>query len=274
MREHPEIILFIDELHTIVGAGSAPGSMDASNMLKPALARGEVQCIGATTLDEYRQHIEKDGALERRFQKVMVEATTPEETLEILKQVKNKYEEHHSVIYTDAALKACVNLTNRYVSDRTFPDKALDALDEAGSRVHITNIRVPETLENLEKEIADVYEKKLEAANNEQYDIAASLRDKESDLKQQLEKAKEDWEKQLEQERQTVDEDKVAEVVAMMTGIPTQRVAQGESKRLIEMGNKLKGSVIGQDNAIHKVVKAIQRNRIGLKDPNLSLIHI
>lgn len=268
LREHPEIILFIDELHTIVGAGSAPGSMDASNMLKPALARGEVQCIGATTLDEYRQHIEKDGALERRFQKVMVEATTPEETLEILKQVKNKYEEHHSVIYTDAALKACVNLTNRYVSDRTFPDKALDALDEAGSRVHITNIRVPETLENLEKEIADVYEKKLEAANNEQYDIAASLRDKESDLKQQLEKAKEDWEKQLEQERQTVDEDKVAEVVAMMTGIPTQRVAQGESKRLIEMGNKLKGSVIGQDNAIHKVVKAIQRNRIGLKDPN------
>jgi ATP-dependent Clp protease ATP-binding subunit ClpC len=268
LSHNPDIILFIDELHTIVGAGSAPGSMDAANLLKPALARGEIQCIGATTLDEYRQQIEKDGALERRFQKVLVEPTTAEETLEILRQVKDKYEEHHNVYYTEGALKACVSLTERYVSDRTFPDKALDALDEAGSRVHITNIRVPEQIEHLEKEIETVNAEKVSAVSNEQYDYAAKLRDKEAELRAELEKAKADWTKSLDEERQEVDEDKVAEVVAMMTGVPTQRIAQGEGSRLLEMGNALKGSVIGQDNAISKIVKAIQRNRIGLKDPN------
>jgi ATP-dependent Clp protease ATP-binding subunit ClpC len=242
--------------------------MDAANLLKPALARGEIQCIGATTLDEYRQQIEKDGALERRFQKVLVEPTTAEETLEILRQVKDKYEEHHNVYYTEGALKACVSLTERYVSDRTFPDKALDALDEAGSRVHITNIRVPEQIEHLEKEIETVNAEKVSAVSNEQYDYAAKMRDKEAELRAELEKAKSDWSKSLDEDRQEVDEDKVAEVVAMMTGVPTQRIAQGEGSRLLEMGDALKGSVIGQDNAISKIVKAIQRNRIGLKDPN------
>lgn len=268
LSKNPDIILFIDEIHTIVGAGGAPGSMDAANILKPALARGEIQCIGATTLDEYRQNIEKDGALERRFQKVMVEPTTAEETLEILRQVKEKYEEHHNVKYTDEALEACVTLTERYVSDRNFPDKALDALDEAGSRVHITNIVVPEEIENLEKKIDDLTLQKLEAAKSQDYEKAASLRDQVLNTKNELETAKKNWEESLNQDKQTVDDEKVAEVVALMTGVPTQRIAQAEGTRLIKMGEMLQGTVIGQDDAIKKVVKAIQRNRIGLKDPD------
>lgn len=267
LSKNPDIILFIDEIHTIVGAGSAPGSMDAANMLKPALSRGEVQCIGATTLDEYRQNIEKDGALERRFQKVMVEPTTPEETLDILRQVKEKYESHHNVSYTDEALAACVSLTERYVSDRNFPDKALDALDEAGSRVHITHIVVPETIERLEKELDEATREKLAAAKAQDFEKAAALRDMETSKRAELEAAKTEWEKGLDNERQRVDEDKVAEVVAMMTGVPTRRVAQGEGARLLRMRDALKGVVIGQDEAITKTVKAIQRNRIGLKDP-------
>ena len=268
LTKNPDIILFIDEIHTIVGAGSAPGSMDAANILKPALARGEIQCIGATTLDEYRQNIEKDGALERRFQKVMVEPTTPEETLEILRQVKSKYEDHHNVNYTDEALEACVQLTERYVSDRNFPDKALDALDEAGSRVHITNIKVPEEIESLEKKIDDLTALKLAAAKSQDYEKAASLRDEVVKTKTELEKSKKEWEETLNKDRQTVDDEKVAEVVALMTGVPTQRIAQAEGTRLLKMGESLKGSVIGQDDAIRKVVKSIQRNRIGLKDPD------
>lgn len=267
LSKNPDIILFIDEMHTIVGAGGAPGSMDAANILKPALARGEIQCIGATTLDEYRQNIEKDGALERRFQKVMVEPTSAEETLEILNNVKGKYEEHHNVNYTPEAIKACVDLTERYVSDRNFPDKALDALDEAGSRVHITNIVVPEEIEKLEHLVDDTTRRKLEAAKNQDFELAASLRDEEAKLKSELAATKEQWEKNIDSERQEVNEEKVAEVVAMMTGVPTQKVAQAEGTRLLEMGNNLQGSVIGQDDAIKKVVKAIQRNRIGLKDP-------
>lgn len=267
LTKNPDIILFIDEIHTIVGAGGAPGSMDAANILKPALARGEIQCIGATTLDEYRQNIEKDGALERRFQKVMVEPTTPEETLEILKQVKEKYEQHHNVTYTDEALEACVALTERYVSDRNFPDKALDALDEAGSRVHITNIVVPEEIETLEKRIDELTQEKLAAAKAQDYEKAAGLRDEVVKAKAALETAKSKWEESLSQDRQEVDDEKVAEVVALMTGVPTQRIAQAEGARLIKMGETLHGSVIGQDEAIKKVVKAIQRNRIGLKDP-------
>ena len=268
LTKNPDIILFIDEIHTIVGAGGAPGTMDAANILKPALARGEIQCIGATTLDEYRQNIEKDGALERRFQKVMVEPTTPEETLEILKQVKEKYENHHNVTYTPDALEACVNLTERYVSDRNFPDKALDALDEAGSRVHITNITVPEEIEKLEQEVDQLTQEKLAAAKSQDYELAASLRDKVVSKKNELEDAKKEWEKSLDNDRQEVDGEKVAEVVAMMTGVPTQRIAQAEGTRLVKMGDTLKGSVIGQDDAIKKTVKAIQRNRIGLKDPD------
>ncbi len=268
LTKNRDIILFIDEIHTIVGAGSAPGTMDAANMLKPALARGEIQCIGATTLDEYRQNIEKDGALERRFQKVMVEPTTAEETLEILRNVKDKYEKHHNVRYTDDALEACVNLTERYVSDRNFPDKALDALDEAGSRVHITNIVVPEEIENLEKEVDQLTQEKLSAAKAQDYEKAAALRDRVVKTRETLEQAKADWEKNLDTNPQEVDEEKVAQVVAMMTGVPTQRIAQAEGARLLKMGEALKGSVIGQDDAIAKVVKAIQRNRIGLKDPD------
>lgn len=268
LSKNPDIILFIDEIHTIVGAGGAPGSMDAANMLKPALARGEVQCIGATTLDEYRQNIEKDGALERRFQKVMVEPTSPEETLAILQKVKEKYEVHHNVNYTDDALTACVKLTDRYVSDRNFPDKALDALDEAGSRVHITHIVVPEKIESLEKELDEVTEQKLAAAKAQDFEKAASLRDMETAKREELESAKREWEKTLDNERQTVDEDKVAEVVAMMTGVPARRIAQAEGSRLLKMKDSLKGVVVGQDDAISKTVKAIQRNRIGLKDPN------
>ena len=268
LTQNPDIILFIDEIHTIVGAGSTPGSMDAANMLKPALARGEIQCIGATTLDEYRQNIEKDGALERRFQKVMVDPTTPEETLEILRNVKEKYEKHHNVRYTDDALEACVKLTERYVSDRNFPDKALDALDEAGSRAHISNYVVPEEIDRLEKEIAELNEKKLESAKKQDFELAARYRDQALAKRNELDTRMKQWEEGVENSPQTVDEDKVSEVVAMMTGVPTQRVAQGEGQRLLQMGAQLQGAVIGQDEAIRKVVKAIQRNRIGLKDPN------
>ena len=268
LAKSPNVILFIDEIHTIVGAGNAQGSMDAANMLKPALARGEIQCIGATTLDEYRKNIEKDGALERRFQKVMVEPTTAAETLEILNNIKDKYEQHHNVTYTPEALEACVSLTDRYISDRNFPDKAIDAMDEAGSRVHITNIKVPEQIENLEREIEDATAKKLEAARAQDFERAATFRDKAQHLTDQLEQAKQDWEKALEQSRETVDADRVAEVVAMMTGVPVQRIAMAEGRRLLEMAPALKKVIIGQDAAIDKVVKAIQRNRIGLKDPN------
>ena len=268
LSKSPDVILFIDELHTIVGAGNAAGTMDAANLLKPALARGEIQCIGATTLDEYRKNIEKDGALERRFQKVMVEPTTPEETLQILNNIKDKYQDHHGVNYTDSALRACVSLTERYLSDRNFPDKAIDALDEAGSRAHITNIVVPEEIERLEQEIVETGAAKLAAAQSQDFEKAASFRDKEQDLKAELQKANEQWQKQLEQNRVTVDDEKVAEVVAMMTGVPVQRIAQAEGSRLREMAPKLKGDIIGQDNAIDKIVKAIQRNRVGLKAPN------
>ncbi|MCM1332579.1 MAG: ATP-dependent Clp protease ATP-binding subunit [Bacteroides sp.] len=268
LSRNKNIILFIDELHTIVGAGNAAGSMDAANLLKPALARGEIQCIGATTIDEYRKNIEKDGALERRFQKVMVEPTSPEETLTILNNIKDKYEEHHNVNYTPEALEACVKLTDRYVSDRNFPDKAIDALDEAGSRVHVTNIVVPKEIEHMEELIAEANAAKLKAAQSQNFESAASFRDKEHRLKIELEEAKRKWEASLNENPEIVDEDKVAEVVAMMTGVPVQRIAQAEGMRLREMGPKLKSAIIGQDNAIEKIVKAIQRNRVGLKDPN------
>ena len=268
LSKNKDIILFIDEIHTIVGAGNAQGTMDAANILKPALARGEIQCIGATTLDEYRKNIEKDGALERRFQKVIVEPTTPEETLQILNNIKDKYEEHHNVIFTPEAISACVNLTQRYVSDRNFPDKAIDALDEAGSRVHVTNITVPKEIEDLEIVIDETAQSKLKAAQAQNFESAAAFRDKEHKLRAELEEAKKRWEENLNKERETVDEDKVAEVVAMMTGVPVQRVAQAEGKRLVNMSPTLKGEIIGQDNAIDKITKAIQRNRIGLKDPN------
>ena len=268
LSKNKDIILFIDEIHTIVGAGNAQGTMDAANILKPALARGEIQCIGATTLDEYRKNIEKDGALERRFQKVIVEPTTPEETLQILNNIKDKYEEHHNVIFTPEAISACVNLTQRYVSDRNFPDKAIDALDEAGSRVHVTNITVPKEIEDLEIVIDETAQSKLKAAQAQNFESAAAFRDKEHKLRAELEEAKKRWEENLNKERETVDEDKVAEVVAMMTGVPVQRVAQAEGKRLVNMSPTLKSEIIGQDNAIDKITKAIQRNRIGLKDPN------
>ncbi|BDX39187.1 ATP-dependent Clp protease ClpC [Tenuifilaceae bacterium CYCD] len=263
-----DIILFIDEIHTIVGAGGATGSLDAANMLKPALARGELQCIGATTLDEYREHIEKDGALERRFQKVMVEPTSPEETVEILNNIKERYEDHHNVTYTTEAIDACVKLTMRYISDRHLPDKAIDALDESGSRVHISNIKVPENIINLEKSIEETKKEKLKAVKNQQFELAANLRDKEKRLIEQLEDEQSRWEKELAKHREIVDEEKVAEVVAMMTGVPVQRIAQAEGARLLKMADELKGSVIGQDEAIAKIVRAIQRNRAGLKDPN------
>ncbi|MDO4319204.1 MAG: ATP-dependent Clp protease ATP-binding subunit [Bacteroidales bacterium] len=268
LSKNKDIILFIDEIHTIVGAGNAQGSMDAANMLKPALARGELQCIGATTLDEYRVNIEKDGALERRFQKVMVEPTTPEETLTILNNIKSKYEEHHNVTYTDDALEACVKLTDRYISDRNFPDKAIDALDEAGSRAHITNVTVPREIEKLEADIEEATAKKLEAAHSQNFELAAVWRDRSQKLSEELETAKVRWEESLEADRVIVDEDKVAEVVAMMTGVPVQRVAQAEGLRLLEMAPVLRNAIIGQDDAIEKIAKAIRRNRIGLKDPN------
>lgn len=262
------VILFIDEIHTIVGAGGAQGSLDAANMLKPALARGDIQCIGATTLDEYRQHIEKDGALERRFQKVMVEPTSAEETIEILHNIKEKYEDHHNVTYTDEAIKACVTLTQRYVSDRHLPDKAIDALDESGSRVHISNIRVPKKIEELEKQIAETQTSKVQAVKSQNFEKAASYRDMEKHLQIQIEEEQKKWEKELKEHRETVDEEKVAEVVAMMTGVPVQRIAQAEGSRLIQMEGEIKKKVIGQDEAITKITKSIQRNRAGLKDPN------
>jgi ATP-dependent Clp protease ATP-binding subunit ClpC len=268
LNKNANIILFIDEIHTIVGAGGATGSLDAANMLKPALARGEIQCIGATTLDEYRQHIEKDGALERRFQKVMVEPTSVEETLNILKNIKERYEDHHNVNYTDEALDACVKLTQRYISDRHLPDKAIDALDESGSRVHISNIVVPENILNLEREMEKTKQEKIQAVKNQNFEKAASFRDKEKELLELLDTEKRKWEKELALNRETVDEEKVAEVVAMMTGVPVQRIAQAEGTRLLHMAEEMRGSVIGQDEAIGKVVKSIQRNRAGLKDPN------
>ncbi len=268
LSKNDNIILFIDEIHTIVGAGGATGSLDAANMLKPALARGEIQCIGATTLDEYRQHIEKDGALERRFQKVIVEPTSIEETINILHNIKERYEEHHNVVYTDDAIDACVKLTNRYISDRHLPDKAIDALDESGSRVHISNIVVPERILSLETQLDDTKKEKMMAVKNQNFEKAASFRDKEKDLLDMIELEKKKWEKELAVNRETVDAEKVAEVVAMMTGVPVQRIAQTEGTRLLKMADELKGSVIGQDEAILKVVKSIQRNRAGLKDPN------
>ena len=268
LQKNPNVILFIDEIHTIVGAGGATGSLDAANMLKPALARGEIQCIGATTLDEYRQHIEKDGALERRFQKVMVEPTSPEETYEILNNIKERYEEHHNVTYTNDAIDACVKLTSRYITDRHLPDKAIDALDESGSRVHISNIVVPEKILQLEKEIEETKKEKIKSVKNQNFERAASFRDREKEMQERLETEKQRWENELSKNRVTVDAEKVAEVVAMMTGVPVQRIAQAEGTRLLKMAEELKGNVIGQDEAIEKVVRAIQRNRAGLKDPN------
>ncbi len=262
------VILFIDEIHTIVGAGGATGSLDAANMLKPALARGELQCIGATTLDEYREHIEKDGALERRFQKVMIEATSPGETVEILNKIKERYEDHHNVHYSPEAIEACVKLTMRYISDRHLPDKAIDALDEAGSRVHISNIKVPEKIILLEKQIEEAKAEKLKAVKNQDFESAASFRDREKQFIEQLDSEQARWERELIKHRELVDEEKVAEVVAMMTGVPVQRIAQAEGTRLLKMGDEIRDSVIGQDEAIHKIVKSIQRNRAGLKDPN------
>lgn len=268
LKKNPNIILFIDEIHTIVGAGSAAGSMDAANMLKPALARGEIQCIGATTLDEYRQNIEKDGALERRFQKVIVEPTTAEETLQILKNIKDKYEDHHNVNYTDAALEACVKLTDRYITDRNFPDKAIDALDEAGSCVHLTNITAPKEIEEQEKLIDEMKSLKNEAVRLQNFELAASYRDKEKEYTNQLDTLKEEWEKSLKENRETVDDEQIAEVVSMMSGVPVQRMAQAEGMKLLGMKDDLLSKVIGQDKAIATLVKAIQRSRVGLKDPN------
>lgn len=268
LANNPDIILFIDEIHTIVGAGGATGTLDAANMLKPALARGQVQCIGATTLDEYRKNIEKDGALDRRFQRIIVDPTTPQETLQILQNIKGRYEDHHNVTYTDDALEACVKLTDRYISDRNFPDKAIDALDEAGSRVHITNITVPKEIENLELEIEKTAAEKMRAVTDQNYELAASYRDKSRELQNQLDVAKRRWETQIAQHREIVDQEQIAQVVAMMSGIPVQRIAEGETMRLLNMNDNLKKEVIGQDEAVEKIVKAIQRNRIGLKDPN------
>ncbi len=268
LEKHPEIIVFIDEIHTIVGAGSASGSLDASNMFKPALARGEIQCIGTTTLDEYRQYIEKDGALERRFQKVLVEATTPEETLTILQNVKSKYEEHHAVSYTDAALKACIALTERYVSDRVLPDKALDALDEAGARVRIAHIEVPDEFAVLEQEIERVEKLKKEVLAEKRYPEAAEYRDQERMLRDKLADSRKRWEAEARSRRVQVTDQDVAEVVAMMTGVPVQRIAQNEGTRLLSMEQELQGTVVGQDEAVRQVSKAIRRNRAGLKDPN------
>ena len=268
LEKSPDVILFIDEIHTIIGAGGASGSLDASNMFKPALARGEIQCIGATTLDEYRQYIEKDGALERRFQKVLIEPATVEESIQILQNIKAKYEEHHNVTYTEEAIKACVTLTQRYITDRHLPDKAIDALDEAGSRVHITNINVPKNVLEIEQKIEDIKEQKNQVVRNQKYEEAAKLRDVEKQLLAQLDTAKKAWEDETKNNRITVTEDNVAEVVAMMTGVPVQRISQNENAKLVNMGAELKGKVIGQDEAVAKVVKAIQRNRAGLKDPN------
>lgn len=267
LEKSPDVILFIDEIHTIVGAGGASGSLDASNMFKPALARGEIQCIGATTLDEYRQYIEKDGALDRRFQKVMIEPATQDETIEILNRIKDKYEDHHNVTYTPEAIQACVTLTTRYVTDRFLPDKAIDALDEAGSRVHLTNIHVPDSILEIEEKIEEIKEEKNRVVRSQKYEEAAQLRDTEKKLIEELEKEKAIWEADTKNRRYTVDEDNVAEVVSMMTGIPVQRVGQTDSQKLLGMADSMKGRIIGQDEAVQKLVKAIQRTRAGLKDP-------
>jgi ATP-dependent Clp protease ATP-binding subunit ClpC len=268
LEKNTNIILFIDEIHTIVGAGGATGSLDASNMFKPALARGEIQCIGATTLDEYRQNIEKDGALERRFQKVVVEPTSLDETIEILQNIKDKYEAHHNVNYTDEAIEACVKLSDRYITDRFLPDKAIDALDEAGSRVHITNMEVPEKIVEIENELEDVREQKNSVVKRQKYEEAAKLRDDEKKLEKELLLAQEDWQEEQRQNRETVTENHIADVVSMMTGIPVQRLSDGESDRLAKLEELIQGKVIGQENAVAKVAKAIQRNRAGLKNPN------
>ncbi len=268
LEKSPDVILFIDEIHTIIGAGGASGSLDASNMFKPALARGEIQCIGATTLDEYRQFIEKDGALDRRFQKVMIEPTSEEETLQILNNIKEKYENHHNVTYTAEALKACVTLTSRYVTDRFLPDKAIDALDEVGARVHITNIKVPVEISDLETSLEEIREEKSTAVRSAQYDEAAKLRDKERHLEKELEQVKARWEEESRKQKEPVTEENVAEVVSMMTGIPLTKVSQTENRKLANMYDMIKTKVIGQDEAVRKTVKAIQRNRVGLKDPN------
>ncbi|MEM0939109.1 MAG: ATP-dependent Clp protease ATP-binding subunit [Bacteroidota bacterium] len=267
IEKSPEVILFIDELHTIVGAGGASGSLDASNMFKPALARGEIQCIGATTLDEYRQYIEKDGALARRFQMVMVDATSPEETQQILDNIKDKYENHHHVNYTGEAIKACVLLSDRYISDRFLPDKAIDVMDEAGARVHINNINVPKIITKLEEQIEEVKKEKNRVVKSQKYEEAAQLRDKEKKLIAQLDDEKTRWEEETKTKRYEVNEDNVADVIAMMTGIPTKRIAESEGSKLLTMGTELQGKVIGQEEAIRKLSKAIQRTRVGLKDP-------
>ena len=268
IEKNDDIILFIDEIHTIVGAGGATGSLDASNMFKPALARGEIQCIGATTLDEYRQYIEKDGALERRFQKIIVQPTDIDETIDILKNIKDKYETHHNVNYTDEAIIACVKLTDRYISDRFLPDKAIDALDEAGSRVHITNMDVPENIVNLEKELENVRLDKNAVVKKQKYEEAAKLRDDEKRIEKELLIAQEKWQEDLKQHRETVNEDDISEVVSMITGIPVNKIAKAELKQLSNLENKIEGRVIGQEEAVKTVVKAIQRNRAGIKDPN------
>ena len=268
LEQNPHIIVFIDEIHTLIGAGSTPGSMDAANIMKPALARGAIQCIGATTLDEYRNSIEKDGALERRFQKVLVEPTTVDETLQILENIKNRYEEHHHVAYTDDALKACVRLTDRYITDRFLPDKAIDALDEVGSRVHLQNVRIPQEITDKEKEIENVKAKKQAAVHNQNFELAAGYRDKQTELEQQFSDMQSQWLNNDSNTRQTITEKEVADVVSIMTGIPVQRMAEAEGVRLKNMAADLKKAVIGQDQAIEKMVKSIQRNRIGLKAPN------
>nr|WP_068888536.1 ATP-dependent Clp protease ATP-binding subunit [Pedobacter panaciterrae] len=267
LEKSTDVILFIDEIHTIVGAGGASGSLDASNMFKPALARGEIQCIGATTLDEYRQYIEKDGALDRRFQKVMIEPATPDETIEILNRIKEKYEDHHGVTYTDEAINACVALTSRYITDRFLPDKAIDALDEAGSRVHLTNIHVPENIIEIENKIEEIKLEKNKVVKSQKYEEAAKLRDTEKNLLEELDRAKVEWENETKTKRYTVTEDNVAEVVSMMTGIPLQRVGQTDSVKLLNMYETVGQKIIGQDDAIKKLTRAIQRTRAGLKDP-------
>ena len=268
LEKNPDIIVFIDEIHTMIGAGSTPGSMDAANIMKPALARGVIQCIGATTIDEYRKSIEKDGALERRFQKVMVEPTTAEETLTILHNIKDRYELHHHVYYTDEALKACVKLTERYISDRYFPDKAIDALDEVGSRVHLQHAEMPEELVEKQKELEQTIQKKQQAVKNQDFELAAAYRDRQTNLERQIDELNRQWTSDDNTTRQTITEDEVAEVVSMMAGVPVQRIAEAENVRLRNMGDVLKAQVIAQDNAIEKMVKAIQRNRVGIKDPN------
>jgi ATP-dependent Clp protease ATP-binding subunit ClpC len=268
LKKNPQIILFIDEIHTIVGAGGAAGSLDAANILKPALARGEIQCVGATTLDEYRQSIEKDGALERRFQKIVVEPTSAAETLEILNNIKSRYEDHHRVTYTQEAVEACVKLTDRYITDRCFPDKAIDALDESGARVHISNIVVPKEIEELEKELEKAKLDKQQAVEQQKFELAAEFRDTEKKCLEKLDEATKQWEESTKEQRQVVNEDQVAETIAMMSGVPMQRIAQAEGERLLEMQQSINAKVIGQTEAVEKVVKAIQRNRVGLKNPN------